>query len=187
MRTLTSNFNPRSSCEERRDLIKDVTGKRFDFNPRSSCEERPTKDDKTENDGDISIHAPHARSDLSLFEQYRGRTLISIHAPHARSDKRMSKIYRRCQISIHAPHARSDRLFLGKYCLSCSNFNPRSSCEERLILYAFNWTATSISIHAPHARSDGFIDVAAQAILEFQSTLLMRGATCRGRLKSGGT
>ena len=82
---------------------------------------------------------------------------------------------RTCFISIHAPHARSDLRPL-KLRLTSSNFNPRSSCEERLHCEAceadpelFQSTllmrgATSsvdlllpgsrISIHAPHARSD---------------------------------
>ena len=35
-----------------------------------------------------------------------------------------------------------------------SYFNPRSSCEERLSSVGAGNVATSISIHAPHARSD---------------------------------
>ena len=34
----------------------------------------------------ISIHAPHARSDVILEMPYGQGSLISIHAPHARSD-----------------------------------------------------------------------------------------------------
>ena len=58
-------------------------------------------------------------------------------------------------ISIHAPHARSDL---------------PSSCTRTRV--------GKISIHAPHARSDleGNGPLSARA---FQSTLLMRGATCR--------
>ena len=145
----------------------------------------------------ISIHAPHARSDLDrlgissadlqfqstllmrgatfrkkgvcselLFQSTllmrgatgRGRQVcrlvqISIHAPHARSDLRCKVDDLLCSISIHAPHARSD----GRpaHCRACRlHFNPRSSCEERLVR------------QADRARRD-----------EFQSTLLMRGAT----------
>ena len=80
------------------------------------------------------------------------------------------------QISIHAPHARSDKrpafgwlqdlqfqstllmrgatfgLFTGFFVLL--NFNPRSSCEERLLVCVLTCTYSPISIHAPHARSD---------------------------------
>ena len=57
------------------------------------------------------------------------------------------------EISIHAPHARSDLEF---HCLALVPyyFNPRSSCEER------------------HD-----VDAISADIVEFQSTLLMRGAT----------
>ena len=57
------------------------------------------------------------------------------------------------RISIHAPHARSD--IHGKYAAGLKDdFNPRSSCEERLDR-----------------------DNQAATYAKFQSTLLMRGAT----------
>ena len=59
-----------------------------------------------------------------------GFSVISIHAPHARSDEAfVAKKYSN-DISIHAPHARSDTGGTFKN-LPHSNFNPRSSCEER--------------------------------------------------------
>ena len=56
---------------------------------------------------------------------------ISIHAPHARSDVRIGQAHPLHRISIHAPHARSDA---GRTCgfVAPAHFNPRSSCEERL-------------------------------------------------------
>ena len=62
-RSLCSYFNPRSSCEERQDVMR-VVRALFD---------------------DISIHAPHARSDCTAA-LLRPLLVISIHAPHARSD-----------------------------------------------------------------------------------------------------
>ena len=59
-------------------------------------------------------------------------------------------------ISIHAPHARSDRLTAPPRSQR-GHFNPRSSCEER--------PATTSCMDAVDSRI-------------FQSTLLMRGATC---------
>ena len=121
------------------------------FNPRSSCEERHTAG-AGNGDRRISIHAPHARSDLDdvppsypvLFQStllMRGAT--KCHGLFAE----------RPDISIHAPHARSDnRSRSVVICLS--NFNPRSSCEER-----------------PDGRFPRALRV------QFQSTLLMRGAT----------
>ncbi len=57
-------------------------------------------------------------------------------------------------ISIHAPHARSDNL--------------------RLVIDVYS---IPISIHAPHARSDKDAPIRVEAARQFQSTLLMRGAT----------
>ena len=146
------NFNPRSSCEERRDLHR--------------CGGQHC----------ISIHAPHARSDRCPSIVCPNRTHISIHAPHARSDYGIWLSTDNRIISIHAPHARSDflcpliyrqhgrfqstLLMRGATLTSatgvdiCSYFNPRSSCEER-----------------PARR------LGDRAIALFQSTLLMRGAT----------
>ena len=102
------------------------------FNPRSSCEERPAREKPSRRQGRISIHAPHARSD-----------------PPCRIRCAMSS----AKISIHAPHARSD--YYTTYTAQKSrNFNPRSSCEERLALNAAADAKAYISIHAPHARSD---------------------------------
>ena len=57
-------------------------------------------------------------------------------------------------ISIHAPHARSDHPATIEITSKIINFNPRSSCEERPVLPAVQYSQK-----------------------EFQSTLLMRGAT----------
>ena len=124
----------------------------------------------------ISIHAPYARSDLismsvppstsfqstllmrgATSSASRSRTFssISIHAPHARSDGACQRIqHGRSRISIHAPHARSDDHREDADPLY-HDFNPRSSCEERHHL------------HRGHV-----------LFPRFQSTLLMRGATC---------
>ena len=80
----------------------------------------------------ISIHAPHARSDVEQAYPSRQMHLISIHAPHARSDATLGNTdITFVNISIHAPHARSDILLLRTCSVHCLNFNPRSSCEER--------------------------------------------------------
>ncbi len=80
------DFNPRSSCEERRDINARWIPL-LDFNPRSSCEERPAQATSTLKNAVISIHAPHARSDstsefvtsLHVFQStllMRGATLV---------------------------------------------------------------------------------------------------------------
>ena len=145
------------------------------FNPRSSCEERP--------------HISHEKLAKFTFQStllMRGATAYSISISHI------------SHISIHAPHARSDATARRLVVLQ-HDFNPRSSCEERLGRAVLLGTPIGISIHAPHARSDirshsnalrlrnfnprssceerrnGLRRAALSMI--FQSTLLMRGAT----------
>ena len=80
---------------------------------------------------------------------------ISIHAPRERSDTIHAPTIYRPVISIHAPRERSDK----NICLKLSesnNFNPRSSWEERQVLFPI-----------------------LLQVLQFQSTLLVRGATIR--------
>ena len=124
----------------------------------------------------ISIHAPHARSDFGNTD-FSISSRISIHAPHARSDMGLMPPPPPFCISIHAPHARSDRRHGRGRLAGGLYFNPRSSCEERRCLRRHQLqsstfqstllmrgaTANSlrlatdplqISIHAPHARSD---------------------------------
>ena len=125
--------------------------------------------------------------------------IISIHAPHARSDVRTPDVDHCVLISIHAPHARSDRTWRTMDMVRFSfqstllmrgatwrrsfrrgntfYFNPRSSCEERPYLAHDGHGSFLISIHAPHARSDLAAQLSTRKYLLFQSTLLMRGAT----------
>ena len=78
------DFNPRSSCEERPLLIAELPENGY-FNPRSSCEERPVpcrivclinQFQSTLLMRGATIYAKHCRK----------LHCISIHAPHARSD-----------------------------------------------------------------------------------------------------
>ena len=152
--TRTSNFNPRSSCEER-----------HDEQPEKQLRPRP-----------ISIHAPHARSDQTAQPQrwqqpyfnprssceerldaillVQAEDRISIHAPHARSDSRISAcwymaVYFNPRSSCEERHAS-----ICTYPLSEVDFNPCSSCEERPDGTEWKTEDSQISIHAPHARSD---------------------------------
>ena len=101
---------------------------------------------------------------------------ISIHAPHARSDQRPVSLRPSSAISIHAPHARSDSI--SRNSRGCAtDFNPRSSCEERLahprviVNIAPNFNPRSSCEERLPARR------LSRSIRRFQSTLLMRGAT----------
>ena len=90
------NFNPRSSCEERHYpqgtysvstgfqstlLMRGATARSLlprlsaDFNPRSSCEERRAVERHGQRYADISIHAPHARSDSIVARLSRPKSI----------------------------------------------------------------------------------------------------------------
>ena len=169
------------------------------FNPRSSCEERPESPYYTTNYDDISIHAPHARSDRyrrcnKIWRKRFQSTLLMRGATETAVNTVDID-----EISIHAPHARSDGRTASLKTPRTSYFNPRSSCEERhvsdivLVVYdaisihapharsdgwgGCNGMCRKISIHAPHARSDWMTPVYTYKDILFQSTLLMRGAT----------
>ena len=104
--TKRPNFNPRSSCEERpKRGVRDIKWMIFQSTllmrgaTRWECYCRYVSQ--------ISIHAPHARSDAKTSATNAAAS-ISIHAPHARSDDYVCAYEYHDLISIHAPHARSD-------------------------------------------------------------------------------
>ena len=167
-------FNPRSSCEERRTwkLIKLIvqlfqstllmrgatreqnktTKQTPYFNPRSSCEERLRRQQR--------VHG------LSIFQStllMRGATQ-ALHR-YGKSMRFQSTLLMRGATRTASSHTKHT-----------GHFNPRSSCEERPPVVAA-LLLTAISIHAPHARSDSATSGCACFCSEFQSTLLMRGAT----------
>ena len=57
------------------------------------------------------------------------------------------------QVSIHAPHARGDCLMWDGAPV-VAGFNPRPSCEGRLLRFWLANACNHVSIHAPHARGD---------------------------------
>ena len=147
-----TDFNPRTSCEVR--LCGCANSKQIlYFNPRTSCEVRREIFDIDKGLYDISIHAPLARCD--------DHTVLQLCKYH--------------DISIHAPLARCDR-GPSVWHLAHNDFNPRTSCEVRLMQYEYRFRIkifqsthllrgatsvlmelycdTRISIHAPLARCD---------------------------------
>ena len=103
----------------------------------------------------ISIHAPHARSDVMPLWNGNGtvfQSTLLMRGATERQKRRAeearkfqstllmrgatrnagSEASRAPQISIHAPHARSDTA-CAHSATRASHFNPRSSCEERLL------------------------------------------------------
>ena len=123
------DFNPRSPCGERLPLCL-VSRWPCYFNPRSPCGERHDKTAPPAAATLISIHAPHAGSDLALTRALHKERTISIHAPHAGSDEYFKTAQDRLTISIHAPHAGSDDSAISR-ATELNNFNPRSPCGER--------------------------------------------------------
>ena len=169
-------FNPRPPCGERQRRFQCLRSYSVYFNPRPPCGERPYFGYHNGGFQSISIHAPHAGSDLAPImivsqvfnfnprppcgeRRARGAPLflckgISIHAPHAGSDI----VPFLCTsllipISIHAPHAGSD-LYNHSGQDHELDFNPRPPCGER-----------------PEPR------LCLLSVILFQSTPPMRGAT----------
>ena len=146
-----SHFNPRSSCEERLEgslwLVELVLfqstllmrGATYALTVQAPGEQ-------------ISIHAPHARSDLQREVVLRVKLVISIHAPHARSDGLSRLGAHRRRISIHAPHARSD--IKRETGLELDKFQSTLLMRGATISDSTAARQLDISIHAPHARSD---------------------------------
>ena len=125
----------------------------------------------------ISIHAPHARSDChAIGSSSSSSSFQSTLLMRGATPLRQNEAYL-ILISIHAPHARSDTPRWTAMRLRGNHFNPRSSCEERPDHAHWGLGQISISIHAPHARSDEITVDGTSIGAEFQSTLLMRGAT----------
>ena len=168
------------------------------FNPRSSCEERLPVSAVTFGSALISIHAPHARSDLSATINSRRRLNFNPRSSCEERRKQAGKYGRfshfnprssceerralsaqfrpAAKISIHAPHARSDNHRGAGQALArrISIHAPHARSDTRM---GAQGRGNKISIHAPHARSDPFLPVRCRRAFRFQSTLLMRGAT----------
>ena len=192
------HFNPRSSCEERQVAEKAVAphytfqstllmrgattdtpittmiGKTFqstllmrgatassqssavgglNFNPRSSCEERP----------------PRGLHYLAFLQYFNPRSSCE--------ERRYKAASLRYSCYFNPRSSCEERPDQCRVRHKSYYFNPRSSCEERLDHAGDTVDHVSISIHAPHARSDAFKLNDVKAFLQFQSTLLMRGAT----------
>ena len=169
----------------------------YRFNPRPSCEGRHGDCQKHVDVFIVSIHAPHARGDQTVFQREESG-LVSIHAPHARGDRIAPIFIRRFDaVSIHAPHARGDQHAMIEEVKAMFHSTPlmrgaTTPHELRHSWLTFQSTplmrgATScghqprhlghVSIHAPHARGDAVDWLVCKQSPQFQSTPLMRGAT----------
>ena len=92
-----------------------------------------------------------ATEDNDPYGTYTG---ISIHAPHAGSDVNEPVYVSSYAISIHAPHAGSDGLnFIGGFV--SWGFQSTPPMRGATLHSGFCNKDIQISIHAPHAGSDG--------------------------------
>ena len=173
---IRNNFNPRSSCEERQQGC-DITGIVFLFQSTLLMRGATSPTLSAPRFLAISIHAPHARSDWIRIDERRSGHDFN---PRSSCEERPSRTRSRTSKPLHfnprsSCEERRPNGFLGE--TKPENFNPRSSCEERPGVGSGTGSAGNISIHAPHARSDRSSLTSACIVIEFQSTLLMRGAT----------
>ena len=167
------NFNPRSSCEERRGGRHDAEGIRH-FNPRSSCEERR-----------VTYHLIETHTDFNPRSSCEERHNVRIHDGIYQGFQ--STLLMRgatlCHILISCDDIFQSTLLMRGATVIIKNpfepwndFNPRSSCEERP-------GAFSYIVLNPLFQSTLLMRGATQGMDirlmtdEFQSTLLMRGAT----------
>ena len=99
----------------------------------------------------ISIHAPHARSDVDCgrLRPYAGNFNPRSSCEERRGAGGCPAIR---QISIHAPHARSDSV--AKFVPLAVAFQSTLLMRGATALSGLPLCSVHISIHAPHARSD---------------------------------
>ena len=147
------NFNPRTPCGARHQELQNIRN-RGDFNPRTPCGARLPRGGCDISAFGISIHAPLAGRDHTVFLRLF-RLLISIHAPLAGRDYHLASIravYATFQsthplrgatlvgtnifwiayISIHAPLAGRDG-YQQPMPRHQGHFNPRTPCGARPI------------------------------------------------------
>ena len=125
---MTNSFQSTLLIRRATDEVLGQTGV-LNFNPRSSYEERP-----------ISIIL---RTKYSLFQS----TLLIRRATHAFDDKVREELFQSTLLIRRATT-------VGLPLVAESDFNPRSSYEERHLMVE-DIALTEISIHAPHTKSDG--------------------------------
>ena len=122
------NFNPRTPCGARHQELQNIRN-RGDFNPRTPCGARLPRGGCDISAFGISIHAPLAGRDHTVFLRLF-RLLISIHAPLAGRDAVSALRSVFYYISIHAPLAGRDQASRGR-CSRAQDFNPRTPCGAR--------------------------------------------------------
>ena len=124
----------------------------------------------------ISIHAPHAGSDLYLITVF---VLLTHFNPRPPCGERLiTNLVKNLEevISIHAPHAGSDRQEKYNTCYE-QDFNPRPPCGERRQPIAVRAQKQCHFNPRPPCGERHLLVKYVTGMVEFQSTPPMRGAT----------
>ena len=148
-----SNFNPRTPCGVRLVCLA-IRCYLLNFNPRTPCGVRLCFDRLSRWLKDFNPRTPCGvrRGGASILSR---RPSISIHAPLAGCDSNQLTLqYRYKEISIHAPLAGCDVLPLSSAAAKPTDFNPRTPCGVRHIIFLKYSLESGISIHAPLAGCD---------------------------------
>ena len=149
-----TDFNPRSSCEERRPEAAGANRHGADFNPRSSCEER-LRLARLGCRAHISIHAPHARSDDIVLPRLEAGNDFN---PRSSCEERLLSAVYSC---LHLHQFQSTLLMRGATAKVIFSRSSGISFQSTLLMRGATWRAL----------------VSFSSSVIFQSTLLMRGAT----------
>ena len=150
---ILTNFNPRSPCGERLEVIN-INFKTFLFQSTLPVWGATTARRNFRFGCRISIHAPRVGSDTSLMLVLPVFLAFQSTLPvwGATGCQVVPVPCGKC-ISIHAPRVGSD-CSGGHHHKLKLYFNPRSPCGERQLLKSAKATKTYISIHAPRVGSD---------------------------------
>ena len=145
-------FNPRTSCEVRRNALRPILRREYHFNPRTSCEVR--RDGYQIPDFQTTFQSTHlvwGATELKLWRIWF--YFISIHAPRVRCDILLFYNISVCMIfqSTHLVWGATTSSFVSGSQINISIHAPRVRCDYDGV---FVFMDIDISIHAPRVRCD---------------------------------
>ena len=169
------DFNPHSPCGERPDTTDHCQHTLTNFNPHSPCGERPTHDRHIKADLLISIHTPHAGSDIFKHIFHKPQRYFNPHSPCGERPGQSFIPLFRIQFQSTLP-MRGATAAQNQSVIVPQDFNPHSPCGERQDRAAGILSQSHFNPHSPCGeRPKTPVPYFKFAI--FQSTLPMRGAT----------
>ena len=124
-----ADFNPHSPCGERH-VLPSVNARRTYFNPHSPCGERQSLHPRAPHCIAISIHTPHAGSDICISVAAAKQIYFNPHSPCGERHQHRPHPAREkgFQSTLPMRGATLYRRFSGR---GLANFNPHSPCGER--------------------------------------------------------